>query len=409
MREYFDDIVSGIEAKLVAEPMARKPRRLYALEVAKLGQRLYSENEGVAWCGVLAPFDVLNALGVSSCFVEFIGASLAASGMVESFLERAEDEGFGPDTCAYHRGVMGAALQGLMPEPQAFVATSAPCSAGVATMENLARHFDRDLFMLHVPLTASSAGVDHLARQLREMVAYVEPRTNTKLDPARLYEAMVLSNEARALMKEIFGYAAQVPAPISSHDLRDLGIVLPLFFGTPAAVTVAEAYRDELKRRVESTDENRQRENLRLMWIQNRIQFRNPLERMMAEEHGAVIVIDELNSITWEPIDPSDPWQGIAERIASTPLCSPVEQRAAHLCDLAREYKIDGAIHPCHWGCRQGAGARGLLQKSLGDVGVPMLDLAVDCIDTRAFSEGQLRTRVGAFLEMLASRPSPWS
>ncbi len=409
MREYFESVVSGIEAKIAAGPEGRTPRRLYALEVANLGRRLYSGRDKVAWCGVLAPFDLLNVLGVNSCYVEFVGASLAASGMVGSFLERAENEGFAPDSCGYHRGVMGAALEGLMPEPDVLVATSAPCSAGVSTMENLARHFDKDLFVLHVPLTASRSGVEHLAVQLRELVEFVSSHTGTSLDPGKLRDAMVLANEARELMVEIYDLASRVPSPISSRDLRDLGIVLTLFFGTPTAVSLAKVFRDDLRRRVEAGESGLPDEKLRLMWIQNRIQFRNPLEKMMAEEHGAVIVIDELNAVTWEPVDPDDPWEGIAHRIASTPLCSPIEQRTAHLCQLAEKYQIHGAIHPCHWGCRQGAGARGLLGKALGDIGVPMLDLAVDCIDTRAFSEGQARTRIGAFLEMLESRPSPWS
>jgi benzoyl-CoA reductase/2-hydroxyglutaryl-CoA dehydratase subunit BcrC/BadD/HgdB len=37
-----------------------------------------------------------------------------------------------------------------------------------------------------------------------------------------------------------------------------------------------------------------------------------------------------------------------------------------------------------------------------------VLNLEVDCIDPRPFAEGQLRTRLEAFAEMLESRPSPW-
>jgi benzoyl-CoA reductase/2-hydroxyglutaryl-CoA dehydratase subunit BcrC/BadD/HgdB len=35
------------------------------------------------------------------------------------------------------------------------------------------------------------------------------------------------------------------------------------------------------------------------------------------------------------------------------------------------------------------------------------LNLEVDCVDKRNFAEGQLRTRVEAFIEMLESRPRP--
>ena len=78
-----------------------------------------------------------------------------------------------------------------------------------------------------------------------------------------------------------------------------------------------------------------------------------------------------------------------------------------HLIQLAKDYKIDGAINPCHWGCRQGTGARGLISEGLKAVGVPVLNLETDCVDSRNFSEGQLRTRLEAFVEMLENRQPP--
>jgi benzoyl-CoA reductase/2-hydroxyglutaryl-CoA dehydratase subunit BcrC/BadD/HgdB len=75
---------------------------------------------------------------------------------------------------------------------------------------------------------------------------------------------------------------------------------------------------------------------------------------------------------------------------------------------LARAYKLDGAINPCHWGCRQGTGARGLISDGLKEINVPVLNLEVDCVDTRNFAEGQLRTRIEAFMEMLESQSRQW-
>ena len=48
------------------------------------------------------------------------------------------------------------------------------------------------------------------------------------------------------------------------------------------------------------------------------------------------------------------------------------------------------------------------MAEGLKEIDVPVLNLEVDVIDTRNFSEGQLRTRLEAFIEMLENRPSPW-
>jgi benzoyl-CoA reductase/2-hydroxyglutaryl-CoA dehydratase subunit BcrC/BadD/HgdB len=295
-----------------------------------------------------------------------------------------------------------------MPEPDFLVATSSPCSGGLAVMENLARHFGRDLFVLHVPQEASPAGVRYLADQMRELAAFVSAHTGEPLDRERLAAAVGHTNAARERMAEVFRLAARTPSPANGKVLGNFGIVMALLLGTPAGEAVARAYRDDFRARAERGAPGVPGERRRLLWIQNRIQFKHPLIEVLEQDYGAVVVADELNAITWEPIDPADPFEGLARRSISIPFNGPIERRVAHLQAQAREYRVDGAINPCHWGCRQGTGARGLIAEGLRAVGVPVLNLEVDCIDPRPFAEGQLRTRLEAFAEMLESRPSPW-
>jgi benzoyl-CoA reductase/2-hydroxyglutaryl-CoA dehydratase subunit BcrC/BadD/HgdB len=89
----------------------------------------------------------------------------------------------------------------------------------------------------------------------------------------------------------------------------------------------------------------------------------------------------------------------------SLPFVGSVQRRLELLRVMAADYRVDGAVNPCHWGCRQGTGARGLIEEGLKEAGVPVLNLEVDCLDERSFSEGQVRTRLEAFMEMLQNRP----
>ena len=110
MFEFFNNTVNGIQEKINAEPDKTNARKKYAVEIAKLGSRLYSNSkkEKIAWCGVAAPFDILTAMGITSCFVEFIGAVLASTGTADIYINEAEQDGYAIDSCAYHRSVMGA-------------------------------------------------------------------------------------------------------------------------------------------------------------------------------------------------------------------------------------------------------------------------------------------------------------
>lgn len=408
MYEYFNTLVTGIENVLQNDPAQKSHRKLYALEVARLGRRLYSGTDTLAWCGVVAPFDLLAAMGVTSCFVEFVGAMLAATGASPEFLKEAEDAGFAPDTCAYHRAVLGAGRKGMMPEPDFFIATSAPCTGGVGVMENMAAMFKKDLFVLNIPQRDDPDSVSYLAGQLEKLADFVAAHTGEPLSMERLATAIEYSNQAADIMTEVYRLAQHVPSPVCAKDLRNFGIVAALLLGTPEAVAVAEAFRDAFARRIENNTPGVPGEKVRLLWIQNRVQFKNDLEETLEREFHASIVADELNDVTWDPIDPADPFTGMARRAISIPLNGPVERRVAHLQDMARRYKIHGAVNPCHFGCRQGTGARGLVAQGLKEVGVPVLNLEVDCVDTRNYAPGQMHTRIAAFIEMLENRENPW-
>jgi benzoyl-CoA reductase/2-hydroxyglutaryl-CoA dehydratase subunit BcrC/BadD/HgdB len=402
MLQYFTGLASGLEAAIAAGGREAGARKRYALEVARLGMRLYSGEHAVAWCGVTVPFDLLHAAGVTSCFVEFVGAILGSMGQVEPFLEEAESRGYATDVCAYHRAVNGALAQGLMPEPAFLIATTSPCSGGLSTVENVARHFGRDLFVLNVPWGDDPGSVAYLAGQLREMMAFVAAHTGP-LDPAALREAIETSNRTRQVLSEVYRLARHVPTPARRNDLVNFAYVVGLLLGTRAGEDLATAYRDEFAARVAAGRAGVPGERVRLLWFQNRIQFRNPLAEVL-EELGAAVVVDEMNDVYGPPLDPDRPYESLAERTVAIPLCGTAPRRIANLVRLVREYRADGVIHPCHWGCRQGTGARGLIEEALGREGIPVLNLEVDCLDPRNFAEGQLRTRLQAFVEMLAAR-----
>ncbi|MGD9078759.1 MAG: 2-hydroxyacyl-CoA dehydratase family protein [Desulfobacterales bacterium] len=407
MYEYFKDMAEGIEAKILQDPNLPNPRKKYALEVARLGSRLYADDNTVAWCGLAVPFNLLNAMGITSCFVEFVGAALATTGTADPFLEEAEQAGFVGDTCGYHRSVMGAARKGIMPKPDFLIATTCPCTGGIAVMENLADLFNKDLFVLNVPQEGSEQNVAYLADQLRDMVEFVCRHTGKPLDEDKLRKAIENTNLTRKIMKDVYHLAQNIPSPTDGRLLTNFGLVMPLFCGSEASIEIAQAYKDEFTARVDNGTPGVPGEKLRLLWIQNRIQFNNPLVELLEKEYQANIVSDEFNDIFWDPIDPQDPYPGLARRAIAIPLNGGIQRRIGHLQKLARAYSLDGAINPCHWGCRQGTGARGLISGGLKEIGVPVLNLEVDCVDQRNFAEGQLRTRIEAFVEMLESRPRP--
>jgi benzoyl-CoA reductase/2-hydroxyglutaryl-CoA dehydratase subunit BcrC/BadD/HgdB len=221
------------------------------------------------------------------------------------------------------------------------------------------------------------------------------------LSKEKLGIALDYFNRSSQLLKDIYDLAKTKPSPVDNKLLRDFGTVMILIMGTQQGVDICQAFKDELNHRIETGQHHASKERIRLMWIQNRIQYPFPIDGMLSDL-GAKIVVDELNDVTWEPMDPDKPFESIAKRMISIPYSMSTSERIRHMQDLARAYGIDGAINPCHWGCRQGTGARGLISKGLRDINVPVLNLEIDCVDSRNLGKGQIETRVEAFIEMLS-------
>ena len=400
MYDYFKNMVDGVSQKLLQDPDSINAKKKYVLEIAKIGQKLYTRDEKIAWCGVTIPFDLLNSMGVTSCFVEFVGAMLSSNETAPIFIKEAEDSGYAPDSCAYHRAVTGAMLKDIMPEPDFIIGSSSPCTAGLAVMEDMARRFKKDFFILNVPQNNSKESVKFLTDQIKEMTRFITAHTQKPLSMEKLGMALEFFNESSLILKDIYNLAKQTPSPVDNKLLKDFGTVIGLIMGTREGVKICQAFKDELIDRIESKKIDPSKEKIRIMWIQNRIQYKFPIEKML-EDFGVKIVVDELNDVTWEPMDPDNPFESIAKRIISIPYSLGTSDRIAHMQLLAREYKLDGAINPCHWGCRQGTGVRGLTTKGLKDVNVPVLNLEIDCVDSRNLAQGQIETRLEAFVEML--------
>lgn len=68
---------------------------------------------------------------------------------------------------------------------------------------------------------------------------------------------------------------------------------------------------------------------------------------------------------------------------------------------LADMLHPDAVIQFCHWGCKQSSGCSVLLKERIQEKGIPMLILDGDGIDKRNSHDGQIKTRLEAFLEML--------
>lgn len=109
----------------------------------------------------------------------------------------------------------------------------------------------------------------------------------------------------------------------------------------------------------------------------------------------------EMNLDYMEELDTAHPLNALARKMLNNLYNGPYERKIKRVAELVEELHADAVIHFCHWGCKQSAGGVMLLKEEMRKRGVPMLILDGDAMDRRNSHDGQIKTRLEAFLELL--------
>ena len=96
-----------------------------------------------------------------------------------------------------------------------------------------------------------------------------------------------------------------------------------------------------------------------------------------------------------------DPYEALAEKMVYSIYNGSVSQRIQEAEKLARETEADGGILFAHWGCKGTIGASSLIKSSLEKAGIPTMILDGDGCNPANTSDGQVSTRLQAFVEIL--------
>jgi len=125
------------------------------------------------------------------------------------------------------------------------------------------------------------------------------------------------------------------------------------------------------------------------------------------EDFGGVVVIENAYYRHQRnfPVQDPDPVRDMA--MSSTmrrPYAQSIGERIDLTLDMCREYKVDGVILSYNPSCRMFYLLQSELKNALDREGIANLSLECDMADERTYSEGQVKTRLDAFIERLLAR-----
>lgn len=303
-------------------------------------------------------------------------------------------------TCSYVRGCLDQAIAGHYDALDGVVFPKT-CETLTFMREVWHRHVPRQWvgFLQSAAVTDTAAARKFSLGQLHHFIAGIEDFTGQAITDARLTAAIAACNEVRGLLREAYQCRRADPPPIGGADALALALAAQVL-----AKDVASRKLRGLLGALQDAPVGQPDGRARIMLSGSNVDNLGLLEAIEAQ--NACIVADDLSTTTrhfWDDVATDKaPREAIVERyLGRIPDSSrhPTDRRIAHVLSLAQDYAVQGAIFITRKYCETHLYEYPYVRDRLAAIGVPTLFLETEHHFT---SIGQIATRVGAFIEVLA-------
>jgi len=375
--------------------------------------------------------ELLRVFDFPIVFPEINSLQTAVRRVAHEYLTEAEDYGYSPDICGYVKADVAVQLRGgqhpmgRIPKPGIAVYTNA-CNTYIKWAEIWERMYHVPTFTIDVPgsraagLTPGRGDVDYendrryVAAQLAELIPACERVSGVRFDIDRLREHMAHANAMSAAWRDLLALNQSRPSVFNA--LSDGTIYLGVsngFRGTAAGAAYFDDLVEEMQYKAEHGIGTLTDEKYRLLFVGVPCY---PIFRRFGElftEWGGTFVSSTYlwfasgGSHVGFQYDLSHPLESLAEGLLVNvrEAMDAMFFQTQALATMLDEFSADGVVfHPIK-SCRTvSTGLADNRRALMAARDVATLFIESDLMDRRVVSEAQLKNRVDAFFEGLASR-----
>lgn len=384
----------GLEMKLLPKKQLTAAKRYLTLISGQAIIRPLKSPEKQVLTSIFTPCEMMHAMDLYPMCAEQYATYTNGAGAEHAFVEAAEREGISETFCSYHKVVMGAAAAGVLPKPLAVVNTSLACDANNLTFRKCAELLGAPQYYIDIPYETDDAAVGYVAEQLKEVQRFLEELTGKKLRKEAL--AQSIDNARRTIhhLRKAIPLRADhyVPAELTAELYEVLMVHNAL--GLPETLRYAMMLRKELQT-------STKKPGRKILWMHSNPFYQPSMKEFFNYQQDPHIALTEMCYDPLLDIHETDPYRFMAARCVYNSFNGPVTRRADRAVEKARTIGADGVILFCHFGCKETCGASRVIEEALTDAGFPTIIINGDGVDRLNSPDGQMKTRVGAFLEMI--------
>ena len=375
--------------------------------------------------------ELLRVFDFPVVFPEINSLQTAVRRVAHEYLNAAEDYGYSPDICGYVKADVGLQLRagehpmGRVPKPALAVYTNA-CNTYIKWAEIWERMYGIPVFTLDIPGSRSAGGQTwpgnpqfeadrrYVEGQIRELIALCERVSGRKFDIDRLRETMAYANSMSRDWHRVLEWNRSTPAVFNA--LTDGTIFLGVsngFRGTEQGSIYFRDLVEEMEYKARHAIGTLREEKYRLIFVGVPCYpiFRR-FNEMFTEPGGAFVSSTYLwfasgGTDTGYEYSLERPLESLAEGVLINvrhAMDSMFFQDRV-LAEMVESYRVDGVVYHPIKSCRTvSTGLADNRRALLETTDVACLFIESDMMDKRVVSEAQLKNRIDAFFEGLASR-----
>ena len=397
--ESWGKIMLGFQANklrmklLPKKELSKGYQKLEAMMMSLVADSL-AKQDSYIWGNIFSPCEIMHCFGLNTLSIECLACYLSGYHLEDFLIDYAQNSGIAPTLCSYHKTFVGAIDSGAVPVPRYAVTTSLSCDGNLNTFRYLEKKKGVPFTFLDVPYGDDEASVEYLAGQLKDFVRELENQFGKTFDEEKLKKALEIENETRKELVHFFRLQSQYyyPRELISHLYMMMG--MHLLIGT-------QDFLDLIRFMVKDIQTYPKFEGKKILWVHLLPFYQESLREYFNESEKYQIIASDIIIDSMEELDASRPFHALAKKIIHNLYNGSYDHKAQMVGRLADMLHPDAVIQFCHWGCKQSSGCSVLLKERIQEKGIPMLILDGDGIDKRNSHDGQIKTRLEAFLEML--------
>jgi len=314
------------------------------------------------------------------------------------------DAFFSPINCSFPRHAFNQALKGEYAFLDALICINS-CDHVRRVYDNWIQNVKTTKFatVMSLPRKVGDRQVDWYHDEINLLRKQLEEHLGVEITDEKIRDAIQLQNEIRGLQKEIYLLRKSDQPPMTGAEA-----LVVMVAGTSLP---KDLYRDLLKQLLKDLNgvDGLSGHQVRLMILGSELD--DPEYVKIIEDQGGLVVTDSIcygTRLMWVPVDESesDPVRALSRfQIQQRPACPRMygnqPERLAFTKMMAKEFRVDGIIGERLQFCDNWLVEHYMTKNDMKEHGgLPFLQLDREYILS---GKGQIRTRVQAFLETMAS------